>query len=74
MKKFKNELTLNNDNPPVPQEQNFVTIGTDGNQYCINRDGSLFRYLKHQSSKNRKEYINKFPFIYEWSPEGLADF
>ena len=74
MKKFKNELTPDGNNPPVSQEQNFVTIGTDGNQYCINRDGSLFRYLKHQSSKNRKEYINKFPFIYEWSPEGWADF
>lgn len=40
----------------------------------INRDGSLFCYLKHQSPKNRKEYVKEFPFIYEWSPEGWADF
>ena len=40
MAKFKNELTLNKHNNP--QEQNFVTIGNGGNQYCINRDGSLF--------------------------------
>ena len=71
-KKFKNSLTLDANN--TPQEQNFVTIGNGGNQYCINRDGSLFRYLKHQSPKNRKEYVKEFLFIYEWSPEGWADF
>ena len=43
MPKFKNDLTL--DKHSVPQEPNFVTIGRNGNQYCINRDGSLFRYL-----------------------------
>ena len=52
MKKFKNELTLDGNN--APQEQNFATTGSNGNQYCINWDGSLFRYLKHQSNKNRK--------------------
>ena len=72
MAKFKNPLTLNKHN--VPQEQNFVTIGNGGNQYCINRDGSLFRYLKHQSNKNRKDYVKEFSYIYEWSPEGWADF
>ena len=72
MAKFKNPLTLNKHN--VPQEQNFVTIGNGGNQYCIHRDGSLFRYLKHQSNKNRKDYVKEFPYIYEWSPEGWADF
>ena len=72
MTKFKNVLTPNKHN--APQEQNFVTIGNGGNQYCINWDGSLFRYLKHQSKKNRKEYVQEFPFIYEWSPEGWADF
>ena len=72
MKKFKNPLTPDTNN--APQEKNFVTIGNGGNQYCINRDGSLFRYLKHQSPKNQKEYVKEFPFIYEWSPEGWADF
>ena len=72
MAKFNNPLTLSKHN--VPQDQNFVTIGNGGNQYCINRDGSLFRYLKHQSNKNRKDYVKAFPFIYDWSPEGWADF
>ena len=72
MKKFKNVLTPDQQN--LPQDQNFVTIGKGGNQYCINRDGSLFHYLKHQSPKNYKEYVKEFPFIYEWSPEGWADF
>ena len=40
MPKFKNILTPNKHN--VPQEQNFVTIGNGGNQYYINRDGSIF--------------------------------
>ena len=72
MAKSKNDLTLDKNN--APQEQNFVTTGNNGNQYCINRDGSLFRYLKHQSNKNRKDYVKEFPFIYEWSPDGWADF
>ena len=50
IEKFKNALTPDQHN--VPQEQNFVTIGIGGNQYCINWDGSLFWYLKHQSPKN----------------------
>ena len=72
MPKFKNQLTPDQYN--VPQEQNFVTIGNGGNQYCINQDGSLFRYLKHQSPKNRKDYVKEFLYIHEWSPEGWADF
>ena len=72
MKKFKNVLTPDKRN--LPQDQNFVTIGKRGNQYCINWDGSLFRYLKHQSPKNHKEYMKEFPFIYEWSSEGWAHF
>ena len=72
MPKFKNPLTTDKHN--IPQNQNFVTIGTGGNQYCINYNGSLFRYLKHQSKKNQKECVQEFPFIYEWSPEGWADF
>ena len=48
--RFKNELT--HDKHRVPQEQNFVTVGQNGNQYCINCDGLLFRYLKHQLKKN----------------------
>ena len=71
-KKFKNSLTLDANN--TPQEQNFVTIGNGGNQYCINRDGSLFRYLKHQFNKNRKDYVKEFPYLYEWNSEGWADF
>ena len=62
------------DKHKVPQKQNFVTIGQNGNQYCINRDGSLFWYLKHQSKRNQKEYVQKFPYIYEWSLEGWANF
>ena len=34
MPKFKNQLTPDQHN--VPQEQNFVTIGNGGNQYCTN--------------------------------------
>ena len=48
--KLKNPLIPDQHN--VPKEQNFVTIGTGGNQYFINQDSFLFRYLKHQSKKN----------------------
>ena len=40
MPKFKIPLTLRALN--TPQDQNFVTIGPNGVQYCIHWDGSLF--------------------------------
>lgn len=63
MPKFKNLLTPDKHN--VLQVQKFFTIGRNGNHYCINWDGSLFWYLKHQSKKDRQEYVKEFPFIFE---------
>ena len=72
MPKFQNTLTLGSNT--APQEQNFVNIGQNDAQYCINCDSSLFYNLRHQSKKNEQEFVKEFPFIFEWSPEGWTDF
>ena len=67
MKKFKNELTL--DKNGNQQEQTFITSPVGGSQYLIYYDGTLYRYLIHKGKKDREEYIKKFPFLMDWSPE-----
>ena len=67
MLKFKNELTL--DKNGNQQEQTFVTSPVGGLQYLIYCDGTLYWYLLHQGKKDRQEYVKKFSFFLDWSPE-----
>ena len=72
MPKLKNPLTPDKHN--VPQEQNFVTIGLNGNHYCINWDCPLFWYLKHQSKKDCQKYVKEFPFfLNDLQKDGLEE-
>ena len=71
MKKFNNPLTL--DQNGNQQDQNYVLSPLNGLQYIIHCDGSLFCYLLQQSKKDQKEYIEKFPFLSEWSASGWAN-
>ena len=71
MKKFNNPLTL--DKNGNQQDQNYVLSPSNGSQYIIHRDGSLFRYLSRQTKKDRKEYITTFPVLTEWSAQAWAD-
>ena len=67
MTKFKNELTL--DTNGSQQEQTFITCPIGGSQYLIYCDVTLYRYLLYQGKKDQQEYVKKFLFLMDWSPE-----
>ena len=62
---FMNELTRNRSKDIKPNK--FVRYPKHYNSHIIYCDGSMFKYLKHQLSKVRSQFVKTFPKLDDWN-------